>query len=303
MFKQSLINFFKNLKYCFTSLGTLFLGVLFGVCFLFSGAKAQIKQAANDVGKITAEANIDPEDFKKCLTDSFSQISWNDPIAAIKTITSKEWIDGTLKANLENTIENYKLYAKDIEKAISRAIKGYSKYIALFATCSIIGLIGGFFLTRYLVRQSITKKAWRKFVLVTILDSVLIIGVTMLSVYLTMLWQPSIIFVSIASIILYGFLSLLEAYLVHAYKCVPFASVVNLKNVMLLFCANLLIYLIVFAISALAILITNAFVGIFIALPLLIIAINVISLNAESYILSLGIEKPRKKSTIKKQAE
>ncbi len=35
MIKQSIVNFFKNLKYFFTPLGTLFLGLIFGVFFVF----------------------------------------------------------------------------------------------------------------------------------------------------------------------------------------------------------------------------------------------------------------------------
>lgn len=284
MVKQSLSNYFKNLKYCFTSLGTIFLGVLFGVCFLVAGIKNQINVAATDIQTITEQANIDPNDLKNCLKESFAEVSWEDPVQAIKTIASSEWINGTLKVNLEASIKNYENYAEAVEKAIMSAISGYTYYVVMFALCAVLGLIAGFLLTRYLVRQTIAKRGKRKFVLVTLFDSVLMVGLIALCLWLTLLWQPSIIFVSVFAIIIYGLISLLEAYFVQGYKKVPFRKVVNVKNSLLLFVSDIIIYVISFAISGIIISLTNGFVGAFIALPLFIIAINVISLNAEACI-------------------
>lgn len=284
MIKQSIVNFFKNLKYFFTPLGTLFLGLIFGVFFLYSGFKVQVKQATTEIQMITQETNISINDLKDCVVESFADVPWEDPIEAIKLITSSEWLNGTLKENISNTIDNYQLYASDIENAVVNAVSGYIKYIVIFVICAIFGLISGFFLTKFLIRRNIAKRNFWKFVLVTMLDSVLTIGVATLSMWLTLLWKPSIIFTSLVGIIIYGFISLFEAYIVHGYKKIPLKQVVNIKNSFLLFISNILIYIISFTISSFVIAITNAFVGIFIALPLVIVGIIVISLNAEAYI-------------------
>ena len=284
MIKNGILNFFKNLKYFFTPLGTLFLGILFGVCFLYSGFKVQVNQATTEIQTITQEANISFDELKNCVVDSFADLSWETPTDTIKTITSNEWIEGTLKVNLENTIENYNLYAKDIEKSVTNAISGYTKYIVAFAICSILGLIGGFFLTKFLIRRQIAKRSFWKFILVTLLDSVLSVGAVALCTWLVLLWKPSIFISSIFGIIIYGFISLFEAYFVHGYKKIPLKQVVNVKNTFLLFASNILIYLIALALSVIAIFVTNAFVGIFIILPLLVVGVIVISLNAEAYI-------------------
>lgn len=284
MIKQSIVNFFKNLKYFFTPLGTLFLGLIFGVFFLYSGFKVQVKQATTEIQMITQETNISINDLKDCVIESFADVPWEDPIEAIKLITSSEWLNGTLKENISNTIDNYQLYASDIENAVVNAISGYIKYIVIFVICAIFGFISGFFLTKFLIRKNIAKRNFWKFVLVTMLDSVLTIGVATLSMWLTLLWKPSIIFTSLVGIIIYGFISLFEAYIIHGYKKIPLKQVVNIKNSFLLFISNILIYIISFAISSFVIAITNAFVGIFIALPLVIVGIIVISLNAEAYI-------------------
>ena len=265
MIKQSIVNFFKNLKYFFTPLGTLFLGLIFGVFFLYSGFKVQVKQATTEIQMITQETNISINDLKDCVVESFVDVPWEDPIEAIKLITSSEWLNGTLKENISNTIDNYQLYASDIENAVVNAVSGYIKYIVIFVICAIFGLISGFFLTKFLIRRNIAKRNFWKFVLVTMLDSVLTIGVATLSMWLTLLWKPSIIFTSLVGIIIYGFISLFEAYIIHGYKKIPLKQVVNIKNSFLLFISNILIYIISFAISSFVIAITNAFVGIFIA--------------------------------------
>ena len=284
MIKQSIVNFFKNLKYFFTPLGTLFLGLIFGVFFLYSGFKVQVKQATTEIQMITQETNISINDLKDCVIESFADVPWEDPIEAIKLITSSEWLNGTLKENISNTIDNYQLYASDIENAVVNAVSGYIKYIVIFVICAIFGFISGFFLTKFLIRRNIAKRNFWKFVLVTMLDSVLTIGVATLSMWLTLLWKPSIIFTSLVGIIIYGFISLFEAYIIHGYKKIPLKQVVNIKNSFLLFISNILIYFISFTISSFVIAITNAFVGVFIALPLVIVGIIVISLNAEAYI-------------------
>lgn len=284
MIKQGVVNFFKNLKYFFTPLGTIFLGVLFGVCFLFSGFKTQVAVAAKDIQTITEEANISVDDLKNCVVDSFSQLNWNRPLDALKKATSKEWLDGTLKVNLENTIENYKLYAEDIERAVKKAISGYAKYVVAFALCALLGLIGGFFLTGFLIRRNIARRNFWKMLLVTLVDSILTAGATALTLWLTMLWKPSVLVASVIGIIIYGFISLFEAYLVHGNKKLPFGQIVNIKNIFKLFVANMVIYLISMAIAGLAVALTNEFVGAFIGLPLLIVGIIVISLNAEVYV-------------------
>lgn len=284
MIKNGILNYLKNLKHFFTPLGTIFLGILFGLSFLFSGFNSQVNKATNEIQIITQETNISINDLKDCVIESFADVPWEEPIEAIKLITSSEWINGTLKVNISNTIENYQLYAKDIEDVIVNAVSGYVKYIIAFFICIGLGLIGGFFLTKYLIRRRIAKRNFWKFLLITLIDCLLVTGLVSLCLWFISLWKPSIIISSLLSIIIFGFISLFEAYLIHGYKNIPFKNVVNVKNVFLLYISNILIYLIALAISSIAILITNQLVGTFIALPLLIVGVIVISLNAEAYI-------------------
>ena len=139
-------------------------------------------------------------------------------------------------------------------------------------------------MTKFLIRRDIARRNIWKFLLVTFADSILTAGIALFSLWLTLLWMPSIIFASMLGIVIYGFVSLFEAYLVQGYKKVLLNKIINMKNIFELFAANMIICLISLAFSGLIVLITNAFVGAFIALPLLIIGIIIISLNAEVYV-------------------
>lgn len=276
MIKQGILNFFKNLKYVFTPLGTLFLGMLFGVCFLTSGFKTQVNYATTEIQTITSEANISIDSLKNCVLDSFADISWDKPTEAIKTITSSDWLNNTLKANLEKEIENYATYASEIEGAVQSAIKGYVKYIVAFILCSLLGLMLGIFLTKFLIRREIAKRNILKYFLVSLIDSIITIGLAILCSWLGFSWKPSILISGVLAIIIYGMISLFEAYIVHGYKKVSSKEIVNIKNIFSLFASDLIIFLIALVFSAIIYLITNVLVAIFIILPLLVVATIVI---------------------------
>ena len=97
-------------------------------------------------------------------------------------------------------------------------------------------------------------------------------------------WKPSALISSLVSILLFGFVSLLEAYIVHAWKKVDIKKIVNAKNIFTLFATDLIIFLLAGVCVLLAITLTNFIVGIVIGVVLMEIAFIVIGLNAEAYV-------------------
>ena len=90
------------------------------------------------------------------------------------------------------------------------------------------------------------------------------------------------------SLLLFGFISLLEAYIVHGLGKVEFRRVVNFKNILRLIATNLLIFAAAAAMVALLTALTNTFVGIFVGVSLLEIAFIVVGMNAEAYVKSFA---------------
>ena len=86
MIKQGIINFFKNLKYFFTPLGTLALGFIFGLSVLIPGVIASFSTLADSVQKILSDTTIDFNALKDSAVSAVRALDWNDPSEAIKTI-------------------------------------------------------------------------------------------------------------------------------------------------------------------------------------------------------------------------
>ncbi|MDE7158013.1 MAG: hypothetical protein K2N74_00395, partial [Clostridiales bacterium] len=91
---------------------------------------------------------------------------------------------------------------------------------------------------------------------------------------------------------LYGVVSLLEADLIHGRNQIQFKVVVNAKNCFLLQLAQIIIFAISAVIVLLIYLITNWLVALAIGLSVAIIALLIVNVNAEAYVVSL-LEPPK----------
>ena len=98
-------------------------------------------------------------------------------------------------------------------------------------------------------------------------------------------------FVLLIAIILFGFVSLIEAYLVHKNSRMKFKDVVNLNNSSYLAIGNGLIFVLSILSIALVSYLINPIVGIFVGVSFVEIGFVVISLNAEAYVKNLSEKK------------
>ena len=79
MIKQGIINFFKNLKYFFTPLGALALGLIFGLSVLIPGIISSVSTLANDVQIILSDTTIDFSTFKESVLSAIQSLDWGNP--------------------------------------------------------------------------------------------------------------------------------------------------------------------------------------------------------------------------------
>ena len=121
------------------------------------------------------------------------------------------------------------------------------------------------------------------FLLHYFVDSILSSTMVAMCVWLLSVWKPSIFISSVISILLFGFISLLEAYIVHAWKKTDVKRIVNVKNIFQLFLTDAIIIVLVGVFVQLIVLLTNTFAGISVGIVLMEIAFIVIGRNAESY--------------------
>ncbi len=290
MIKQGIINFFKNLKYFFTPLGTLALGLILGLSVLIPGVISSISTLANDVQTILSDITIDFSVIKDSLFSAVRALNWGDPLNSVKTMLGSDWPMQTLNSCVSSFVESTEVYTVQLSAAVNTFTHDLVAYFAVVIIFLILGLIGGFFLTRWLIRRNIARRALWKYFLNSFIDSLLSSTLVALCLWLVSVWQPSVFISTLVSILLFGFVSLLEAYIVHAWKKVDIKQVVNVKNIFQLFLTNVIIFLLAAVLVLSAIALTNIIAGAFIGIVLMEIAFIVIGLNSEAYVKSFVAE-------------
>ncbi len=283
MIKQGIINFFKNLKYFFTPLGTLALGLIFGLSVFIPGVISSVSNLSNEVQTILSDTSIDFTALGDRLLSAVQALDWSEPYNTIKIMLSNDWLMQTLNECVGAFVESTEIYASQFSVAISNFTQELVAYFAVVIVFLILGLIGGFCLTRWLIRRNVAKRNLWKYMLNSFIDSVLSATLVALCVGLIAVWKPSVFISTLISVMLFGFVSLLEAYIVHAWKKVDIKQVVNVKNIFKLFATNLIIFLLAGVLVLLAIALINVISGLLIGVVLMEIAFIVIGLNAEAY--------------------
>lgn len=284
MIKQGIKNYIKNLKYVFTPLGVIALGIAFGLSVLIPGTIYAVQNLAERIAEISGNATVDFEALKNCIAEAAGGLNWNDPWSAVGTMFSGDWLFETFNKGINALLPNSDIYAAEITETINNSVHLIGASVVVFIVWLFLGFIGGFFLTKFLVRRTMAKRVWWKFFLAAIVDWLLTFVILFLLVWLQSLWQFSAIFVSVFALILTEFASLTEAYFIHGFKKVEFKNIVNIQNVGMLWLTDLIIFVITVALVLIFFSLTNVLVGIFMAIPLIEIAFMVNNLNAEAYV-------------------
>ncbi len=292
MIKQSIKNYFINLKHFFTPLGTFFLGVVLGLSVLIPGSINLISNLGQNVGDLINNTTLNFDALMDTIISNISDLNWADFGSAMRTLFNPEFLAKVLDSALHALVGgDYGIYVDEIAIMIDNTIKGFIPLAVVLIITSILGLILGFFLTKYLVRKEVAKRTFGKFILATLVDSILSAGVIAFIIWLSTIWKYSGIFVLLVAIILFSFTSLLEAYIVHKNDKLKFKTVVNLKNSGFLSTSNALIFVLSILFIGLVSYLINPFVGVFVGVSFVEIAFVVINLNAEAYVKSLAERK------------
>lgn len=279
MIKQGIVNFFKNLKYFFTPLGTIALGLVFGLSVLIPGVISSVSTLAGDVKTILEGSAVDLAVLKDGIFSAVKALDWGDPLAAVRTLASADWIRTTLNA-LVGTEE----YTAQFTASIQTFTHSLGLYLSAVVSFTAIGMIAGYFLTRWLIRRNMAKRTIKTFLLHALVDSFLTVALAGVCAWLATLWRPSILISTLFAVVFFGTVSLFEAFLIHGRGKIALKKIVNFKNVMKLFVTNLIIFLLTAALVALVVFVVNVIVGVFVGIAFLEIGFIVIALNAEAYV-------------------
>lgn len=284
MIVRGMKNYLSCLKYIFVPLGALFLGIVLGLSIGIPTIGAAIDNLTGEVHNIAAHLSIDPVAFKDSLVNSVGALDWTSPADALKTVLTREWLQDTILSALDALVENSDAYVEQISSAINSLIFSIVSTIVVTIVFAIVSLFVGYFVTKSMIRREIAKRAFWKFLLVWLLESLLSTALVVLFSWLTALWLPGGAISAVVFILLSGAFSLLEAYLIHARGKIKLREILTLQNVVKLFLTNVIIFVLWGVLFLLVTLIFNPIVGTMLGLTLLEITFIVLGMNAESYV-------------------
>lgn len=285
MIKSGIKNYFVNLKYYFTPVGTLAIGMIIGLSLLIPASLSALSQMLNGITEIINDTQVDFDTVKDYLIESITSLDWNDPIMSLKTLLSAEWLKTTLNECFRIVSVELQPYGDEITGEVNAALSVIKTYIVIFVVFTVVGLVSGYFLTRFLVRRNVAKRGLRKFIIAIFADALITTGLQIFCICLYTFWKPSVFFTTLLALSLFAFVSLLEAYLVHGRGKVDIKRILNAKNGIFLILSDFIIFYFSIILLFVTIELTNVFAGIFIGFAFVEIAFIVISLNAESYVL------------------
>lgn len=286
MIKQGLKNYFYNIKYVFTIIGTLALGVIIGLTILVPSVISAVSVLCDDVVKAVNAVELDGNAVWHYLVDSVPALDWSNPLAALRVVLSENWLSEVVNGCVGKLVGNNAEVEVMLIEAVGKCISTVFMGAIWFAVFTVIGLVGGFYFTKWLVRRGIAKRKLRMFILMALVDTVFSAALMIITVWLASLWWVSVFISAIVMVVLEGIVALSEAYIAHGRNKIEFKQIVNGKNIAKLWLTNMLVFLISVAFTVIALLI-NAMAGIFVGMAFISIAMIVTSLNAEAYVKSL----------------
>ncbi|MDE5616259.1 MAG: hypothetical protein K2I78_00555, partial [Clostridia bacterium] len=233
MIKQGVKNYIKNFKYFFTPLGAIALGVVFGLSLGIPIIVDALKSLLDIIVQISENTTIRLQDLINAIWTKAESLDWEKPIFALQTLLDKNWLTQTINS----CIDSIAIDISQLEAYIGECVNQISNAFAVFVVFVVFGFIGGYFLTKWLVRREIAKRALWKYFLVSFIDSLLSATLVAACLWILTLWKASIFISTLVSMLLFGFIELFEAYIAHAWKKVNIKKIINLKNISGLFCS------------------------------------------------------------------
>ena len=289
---SGVFHYLRSLKYFFTPIGTLAIAMVLGFSQLISGATAAISELSRRLTEISEAASIDLLPIRSRLTDVIGTLNWNQPTDALRTAFTTEWLKEAWEESIATCEGLTDTVRAEIGEAVSTCAAHLTDRMYLFVLLVWIGLAVGYLITRWQIRRILARRAFWKMLMIVAVNALINATVVAFCTWMLTRSGASAAISLLASLILWEFISLFEAYLVHGWKKVKFWKAVNLKAVGWLLLANLLIFLIALGIAWLISLMTNEMVGIFVGIATVEIAYIVSNLNAEAYVKELAEELP-----------
>lgn len=288
MIKLGMKNYFRSFRYFFVPLGVLSLGIVIALSIAvpqtLDAVKAFITDSAEQMGKVS----FNWEGVRDLLISTFRIWDWSGSGDIFKSVFTKEFLMDLLHRCADVALGDTSAIASQMESLASETAGKIFGALFLGVSSITIGAFFGFFVTRIEIRKEMAQRSVGKLILASVVDSIIKVTVLALGLWLIEKTVNYAMASFALTVVLYGLISLFEAYIVHGFKKVPLRKVINLKNAGSLALLTAIECVFAGGVFLGLYFIANPLIALYIAYALAVLTLSCIQLNAEAYVKSLA---------------
>ena len=282
--KNSIKNYIKSLKYFLPALSIILI-------LLFIGLSKAFKQAYDDINKLlnmldNSNNQISFNTFRESIFDEFQTLNWSNFWTLIKELFSPQFLNNIITKVVILLIGEDN-YSSSIADETTSLVTTLSNGLILCILLFLIGIIISYFYISIHIKKDLNVKLPLKtIILITIINFIINATLVALITYLLGILPIGAALAFIITIFINQTIFLFDAYISRDDKTIKFREIFNLKNISSLVIGTIIISLLSSFLVYLSVLLTNQTFAFIFTIPLYIILINVIKLNAYNYVLN-----------------
>ena len=291
VFLVSLKNYAKSLKFIFTPLGVLMFFTIIAFSIMIPNCINAVKNLVTNIQDTFGGYNVDINDAASRFSMIILKQDWSNPATAIANITNTDYLVAEVNVILKELFPTLEIDVQTVAEMVKNSVgEVLSNVLAAFVLI-ILGFLIGQLVAKIFVNTEIKKRKWWQFIVFGLADTF----ISLFMIYLIILILSSNL--GYWSILLIGLLLIIESligviegWVIHGTKRIPFKKVFKFSSIIFLFLADLLVILIGVGIVLLIHLLGFIALTVVMALSIFSVTYAAVGANAEGYVTYLANE-------------
>ena len=289
MLKKALTNYFKNALYIFVAMGIIYL-ILIIVVFLFVMNTVQnLGVMFGDIFDLIGNSvSVSGNAVEEFIDYTVDKIDWNaDFVSIVKQIMDTNWIKTSIEGFLHTLNVSTENFTTEFDIILQNCLGSVITNLVVAISLLFAGVYFAGVATGYLVRRKTAKKNMKQVILNFIFSPLFLALTVFVLMWLAMLIKGYVLILLVVLGLVYEAISLTQAWFIYGRGKIKYKQAVNLKNVGSNVLAVVIIIAIVIALFVLLSFISK-FIAVLVIVPVAVYSVNIIGVNADSYISELS---------------
>ena len=289
MLKKALKNYFSSALYIFVAMGIIYL-ILIIVVFLFVMNTVQnLGVMFGDIFDLIGNSvSLSGNAVEEFIDYTVDKIDWNaDFVSIVKQIMDTNWIKTSIEGFLLTLNVSTENFTTEFDIILQNCLSSVITNLVVAISLLFAGVYFAGVATGYLVRRKTAKKNMKQVILNFIFSPLFLALTVFVLMWLAMLIKGYVLILLVVLGLVYEAISLTQAWFIYGRGKIKYKQAVNLKNVGSNVLAAVIIIAIVIALFVLLSFISK-FIAVLVIVPVAVYSVNIIGVNADSYISELS---------------